>query len=82
MQVWSIFFHKQSHQFRQIRRVNIRLPNALVERLGGGMRTNFGIRITFKMPITQIRGVNPDKSDSNQMLGRFLLELFTLNHLL
>jgi hypothetical protein len=43
--------------------------NALVERLGGGMRTNFEIRITFGPPIIPINRLNPAKSDSNQMLG-------------
>ena len=41
------------------------LPNALVERLGGGTRTNFGIRTLFEMPIIPINRQNPAKSDSN-----------------
>jgi hypothetical protein len=47
------------------------LPNALVEWLGGGTRSLFGIRTTFGMLIVQINRQNPAKSTSNQRLGQF-----------
>jgi len=48
------------------------MPNALVEWLGDKMRSFFGIRTNFGMPIIQINRQNLAKSTSNQRLGGLL----------
>jgi len=48
-----------------------RSPNALLHRLGGGMRLLFGIRTNLGALIVQINRQNPAKSVCKQRLGGF-----------